>query len=95
MENKVRLNHPKITGFCINNSNCNSMYDPERTQFDVKYKNIDNSFVIENSAEPKVLPLVNEIFLIDPQTHQVHSMIKQIILSGDQYVGEMAVQQLK
>lgn len=71
------------------------MYDQDRTQFDANYRNLDSSFFIENSAEPKVLPLVNEIFFVDPQTHQIHSTIKQIILSGDQYVGELAVQQLK
>ena len=91
---KVRINI-KSVGFDVNNTYWSSMHDLDRTMIDFKSKNVNNSFVIENSAEPKILPLVNEIFLIDPQTHQVHSVIRQIIPSGDQNVGELAVQQLK
>jgi hypothetical protein len=51
--------------------------------------------MIDTSPDSRDLPLVNEIFLIDPQTNQVHSVIRQIIPSGDKNVGELAMQQLK
>ena len=55
----------------------------------------ENELIVENANTEHELPLVNEIFLIDPQTNQVHSVIRQIIPSGDKNVGEMAVKQLK
>lgn len=61
----------------------------------LKQQNIQNQLVVENTHDGEDIPLINEIFLIDPITNQVHSVIRQIIPSGNQDVGEMAVQQLK
>jgi hypothetical protein len=50
---------------------------------------------IDHKNEPEDSKLVNEIFFIDPQTNQVHSIIRQMIPEGDQDVNELAIEQLK
>jgi len=54
-----------------------------------------NLLAIDTSAESRCLPLINEIFLVDPQTNQVHSIVRQLIPSGNQEVGDRAVRQLE
>jgi hypothetical protein len=63
---------------------------PKQNQFEM-----NSDLIIENFAEEKKVPLINEIFLIDPQTNQIHSIIRQFIPSGDKEIGELAFQQLK
>lgn len=55
----------------------------------------NNELIVENANNEQDIPLVNEIFLIDPNTNKVHSVIRQIIPSGDKKIGELAVKQLR
>lgn len=73
----------------------NNLQENEPDLLNLKQKMIDNELVIDNSNDSEMLPLMNEIFLIDPQTNKVHSLIRQIIPNGDQDVSELAVKHLK
>lgn len=86
--------------------NCNIAYDntylyseiktsPVEKIANLKAKQAKNHLVVGNTNDTKPLPLVNEIFLVDPHTNQVHSVIRQVIPSGDHSTGEIAVQELR
>lgn len=60
-----------------------------------KDRDFQNKLKIDLKNNSEQIPMVNEIFLIDPQTNQVHSIIRQIIPNGDRGISEMAINQLK
>lgn len=79
----------------MNNIYTDTLVERVQNATEIRQKELCKQLMIDTSPDSRDLPLVNEIFLIDPQTNQVHSVIRQIIPSGDKNVGELAMQQLK